>query len=157
MSSSTSQASLLTSLAIVFKRNRQAMAWRCMQQCRSRLPFYDFAFRPSKFGLANLISLVHPPLPSPSSQMLGVCLPATVATTPSASSSPHHLLASVVELGENVDLIRLLQMSWDERLRVSFPRTTFFPPRSRAPESHFQILIVSLSQLFAICVRRTIN
>ena len=44
-------------------------------------------------------------------QVLGFCLPRGADDTRS--------VAMVTELGESVDLIKLLQMSWEDRLRVS--------------------------------------
>lgn len=44
-------------------------------------------------------------------QVLGFCLP--------RNAEDNLWVAMVTELGESVDLIKLLQMSWEDRLRVS--------------------------------------
>ena len=38
---------------------------------------------------------------------------------PFTGSDPSTIVSMTTELGESVDIIRLLQMSWEERLRVS--------------------------------------
>ena len=45
-------------------------------------------------------------------QVLGFCLP--------RNADDNLWVAMVTELGESVDLIKLLQMSWEDRLRVGF-------------------------------------
>ena len=46
--------------------------------------------------------------------MLGYCVPQKLYNGDADS-----LVAMVTELGETIDIIKLLQMSWEDRLRVS--------------------------------------
>ena len=50
-------------------------------------------------------------------QMLGYCVPQKLYNGDADS-----LVAMVTELGETIDIIKLLQMSWEDRLRVSGER-----------------------------------
>ena len=78
-------------------------------------------------------------------QVLGFCLP--------RDADDNLYVAMVTELGEAVDLIKLLQMSWEERLRVrhvdSFPRTQCLCCFSFSPPSPLSLsLSLSLSLLY---------
>ena len=73
--------------------------------------------------------------------MLGFCLP--------RNTDDNLWVAMVTELGESVDLIKLLQMSWEDRLRVS--KTKYTLDMSIVNTSIINFLVISVYRISLNC------
>lgn len=72
----------------------------------------------------------------PAFQMLGYCVPKKPY-----DGAADGLVSMVTELGETIDIIKLLQMSWEDRLRVSYSRESRQTTRQPVNITHFSSMV----------------